>query len=495
MSLELRGVCVDYDRTRVVRDVSATVAAQGSGPVTAILGPSGCGKSTLLRAIAGLQPLAAGTILFDGEDLAGIPVHRRDFGMVFQEAQLFGGRSVADNVAYGLRARRWSRAAIAARVEAMLDLVRLPGLADRRVEDLSGGQAQRVALARALAPGPRLLLLDEPLAALDANLRGELADDIVDIVAATATPTIVVTHDHDEAATMGEQVVVMRDGAIVAADTASRVWRYPRDEWTARFLGWEHLLPVSGGDGDLRTELGVVRAADAGLEPGRRASAVAIRAESLRARPASSGDRAEPPVLPVLRVRELPGRTQVVLDGSGLAAPIAELGALLEDGGAGAPAPGDPMAVTLVGARTGIVAAPAAPGVVVAGAVIRDGRLLLAQRSYPPRLAGRWELPGGKVEADEDDASALVRELAEELAIEVEVGGRIGADVVLREGLVLRAYRARWSAGEPVTAEHSAVRWVTAGELAAMADGGELVPADAGWVPELTELLRPPGPS
>jgi len=306
-----------------------------------------------LRAVAGLVPLASGTIAFDGQDLAAVPPHRRDFGMVFQDAQLFPGRSVAANIAYGLRARRWPREQIADRVAQMLDLVRLPGMARRRVDDLSGGQAQRVALARALAPRPRLLLLDEPLAALDAHLRGKLADDIVGIVEATATPTIVVTHDHDEAATMGDTVIVMRDGGVVAADLAARVWRYPPDEWTAHFLGWENLLAAERIGDVVRTELGDLPTRQLGIGADDPVGAVAIRAESLRARPVGAGPGGTV-ALPVLRVRELPERTQVILDGSALNTPVAELGALADDD-TPPPRPGDRITVRLVGARTGIV--------------------------------------------------------------------------------------------------------------------------------------------
>ncbi|GAB10608.1 putative ABC transporter ATP-binding protein [Gordonia araii NBRC 100433] len=495
MTLELRGVAIDYDGRRVVRGLDLTVSAgeSGAGPVTVILGPSGCGKSTLLRAVAGLEPLAEGTIAFDGRDLATVPPHRRDFGLVFQNAQLFPGRTVAANIAYGLRARRWPRDQIAARVAELLDLVHLPGSADQLVDDLSGGQAQRVALARALAPRPRLLLLDEPLAALDANLRGRLADDITDIVAATATPTVFVTHDHDEAATLGDTVVVMRDGAVVAIDTPTRIWRYPRDEWTARFLGWEHLLPAEQVGDTVRTELGTCRAVDLGIGPDERVGAVAIRSESLRARPA--GDEAAV-VLPVLRVRELPERTHVILDGSALDDPVAELGALVDDEDGAVPQPGDSVAVTLVGARTGVIRASRG---VVAGAIIRTGEtgreLLLAQRDYPDEIAGLWELPGGKAEPGESDGQALVRELREELRVEVTAGEPVGSPVVLPGDLELRAYRAEWRSGEPVAVEHRAVRWVDAGGLAELVANGKVVPADAGWVPDLIELLTRPAPS
>lgn len=234
--LDIDGVTVSYGAETVIEDL--TWSAGGPGAlVTALLGPSGCGKSTLIRAVAGLEQPAAGVIRFDGADLSGLATHRRDFGVVFQDGQLFGGRSVGANIAYGLRIRRWSRAAIADRVAEMLELVALPGIAKRAVAELSGGQAQRVALARALAPAPRLLLLDEPLAALDRRLRDNLAVQIGEIVRAAHTPTIVVTHDHGEAALMADSISVMRDGAIVQSARPAELWARPLDEWTARFLG------------------------------------------------------------------------------------------------------------------------------------------------------------------------------------------------------------------------------------------------------------------
>ena len=179
--LEVCDLTVAYGGETVIDGLSWRLGGEGS-LVTAILGPSGCGKSTLIRTIAGLESPVGGTVRFGGGDLAGVEVHRRDFGVVFQDGQLFGGRSVASNVAYGLKVRRWSRRAIADRVAEMLDVVALTGYDKRLVETLSGGQAQRVALARAMAPRPRLLLLDEPLAALDRRLRDELAVEISEIV-------------------------------------------------------------------------------------------------------------------------------------------------------------------------------------------------------------------------------------------------------------------------------------------------------------------------
>lgn len=275
--LEIESVGVRYGSRVVLDGLDWSVGTSGS-VVTALLGPSGCGKSTLLRAVAGLEPLSAGRIRFDGADLAGTPAHRRDFGVVFQDGQLFGGRTVAANIGYGLRMRRRPRREIATRVGEMLDLVRLPGLGARRVDELSGGQAQRVALARALAPRPRLLLLDEPLAALDRLLRDQLATEIAEIVRAAATPTIVVTHDHTEAALMSDTISVMRDGDIVQTAVPQQLWSRPVDEWTARFLGVTTIVDAQVDAGVATTALGRVQLP---LPDG--PTRLALRPESLRA--------------------------------------------------------------------------------------------------------------------------------------------------------------------------------------------------------------------
>lgn len=212
--LHVRRVSVAYDANApVVRDAKFDVAPGG---IVALLGPSGCGKSTLLRAIAGLEPLTAGSVLWGAENLAQVPPHRRGFGLVFQDGQLFVHKSVAENIAYGLRVQRLPRTERSERINELLELVGLPGYGSRSVHELSGGERQRVALARALAPKPRLLLLDEPLSALDRELRDRLANDLAELLRATGTTSILVTHDEGEARTIADSVLRMRDGQLDA---------------------------------------------------------------------------------------------------------------------------------------------------------------------------------------------------------------------------------------------------------------------------------------
>ncbi|MEP6981216.1 MAG: ABC transporter ATP-binding protein, partial [Nakamurella sp.] len=237
--LQIHDATVRYGPVTAVDAVTLEVADHET---LALLGPSGCGKSTLLRAIAGLEPLTAGRITMDGTDLAALPVFRRRFGLMFQDGVLFGHRTVAGNIGYGMRMAGAGRAEIRSRVGELLDLVGLPGYGDRRVATLSGGQAQRVALARALAPRPRLLLLDEPLAALDAALREQLLVDLRRILGETGTPTVFVTHDQDEAFAIADTVAVMRDGRIRQQGTPREVWDHPTDGWLARFVGYPTVL-------------------------------------------------------------------------------------------------------------------------------------------------------------------------------------------------------------------------------------------------------------
>lgn len=212
LGLTLDGVTVRFGALTAVDDVSLHLP---TGQVLAVLGPSGCGKSTLLRAVAGLEPLAAGQVRWDGADLATTPTHRRGFAMMFQDGQLFGHLSVARNVGYGLRLQGLRGAELAREVDRLLELVGLSGRGDDDPLTLSGGQQQRVALARALGARPRLLLLDEPLSALDRELRERLAADLREVLVETGTTGVLVTHDHAEAEVVADDVVRMADGRLL----------------------------------------------------------------------------------------------------------------------------------------------------------------------------------------------------------------------------------------------------------------------------------------
>ena len=249
--LSVRGLAVTYGDLRAVDGVDLEVAA---GEVVALLGASGSGKSSLLRAVAGLEDVADGEVAWAGRSMVRVPVHKRGFGLMFQDGQLFEHRDVGGNIAYGLiglpRARRDER------VREMLELVGLPGFEQRRVTTLSGGQAQRVALARALAPAPRLLLLDEPLSALDRALREQLATDVRAILREGGTTALYVTHDQDEAMTVADRVGVMEAGRLLRLDTPQRLWADPGSSKVARFLGFDVV-------GDLALAPGALRVAEA----------------------------------------------------------------------------------------------------------------------------------------------------------------------------------------------------------------------------------------
>lgn len=254
--LQVRGAVVRYeDGPTAVDGVSLDVPA---GQVLALLGPSGCGKSSLLRAVAGLEPLRAGELCWDGEAIGSVPVHERGFGLMFQDGQLFPHRDVAGNIAYGLVMAGVPRRERAARVEALLELVGLAGYGAREVTTLSGGQRQRVALARALAPRPRLLLLDEPLSALDRGLREHLAGELRDILAVAGATAVYVTHDQDEAFTVAGRVAVMDAGRLLQVDTPERLWRAPAGERVARFLGYGPVLDGVRDGTVVRTAVGPV---------------------------------------------------------------------------------------------------------------------------------------------------------------------------------------------------------------------------------------------
>ena len=208
-----------------------------AGTVVAVLGPSGSGKSTLLRAIAGLQRLDQGVIALDGRSLAGVPPHKRGVGLMFQDDALFPHRDVAANVGFGLRMQAASRPAIEARVAELLELVGLAGREHRTIRSLSGGERKRVALARALAPAPRVLLLDEPLGALDRPLHDRLLLELGELFRAIGQTAVYVTHDVAEAFALAGRIAVMREGRVVQVAAPEEVWASPADAWVARFIG------------------------------------------------------------------------------------------------------------------------------------------------------------------------------------------------------------------------------------------------------------------
>ena len=212
------------------------------GELLILLGPSGCGKTTTLRLIAGFVAPDAGTLTMDGRRIDTLPAHRRRIGIVFQDYALFPHLNVRDNIGFGLRMQGWSPADARQRVEELLRLVSLEGYGNRKVTRLSGGEQQRVALARALAPKPRLLLLDEPLSALDAKLRGSLRTEIRRIQRELGVTTVYVTHDQEEALVLGDRIAVMREGHTEQIDTPERIYNRPANLFVGTFLGQANLL-------------------------------------------------------------------------------------------------------------------------------------------------------------------------------------------------------------------------------------------------------------
>jgi ABC-type Fe3+/spermidine/putrescine transport system ATPase subunit len=237
--LDIHDLHKSYGDTPALRGASLRVT---QGSIVCLLGPSGCGKTTLLRVIAGLERADAGTVVFDGRPIDGVPVHERGFGLMFQDYALFPHRDVAGNVAFGLRMHGAARQQIAARVAEMLDLVGLAGYERRRVYELSGGERQRVALARSLAPSPRLLMLDEPLGALDRALRERLLDELRAILKRVGVTSIYVTHDQAEAFAIADWLVLMNDGLIEQQGPPEVVYRGPATRFAARFLGLSNLV-------------------------------------------------------------------------------------------------------------------------------------------------------------------------------------------------------------------------------------------------------------
>jgi len=281
-SLELRRIHKAFGGFTALQDINLSI---GAGEFVCFLGPSGCGKTTLLRIVAGLEVQTSGEVWQAGRDISRLPPAGRDYGIVFQSYALFPNLTVADNVAYGLVNRRTPRAQAAARVAELLKLVGLPGSQAKYPAQLSGGQQQRIALARALATSPGLLLLDEPLSALDALERVRLRSEIRALQRQLGVTTIMVTHDQEEALSVADRIVVMNHGVIEQVGTPLEIYREPASPFVADFVGKVNVLPAQVRAGML--EVGDLRIPCEGPE---REARVYLRPEDVLARPISEGD-------------------------------------------------------------------------------------------------------------------------------------------------------------------------------------------------------------
>ena len=259
-SLQVRNVSKLFGSFRAVNDISLDIR---KGEFLTLLGPSGSGKTTLLMMIAGFLDIPEGDIALDGNSIADVPAEKRNFGMVFQGYALFPHMSVRDNIGYALSVRKRPAEEIKARVDEMLDLVQLQDFADRKPGQLSGGQQQRVALARALCFAPPVLLLDEPLGALDKKLRVEVQEQLKDIHKRVGTTFIYVTHDQEEALSMSDRIVIMRDGAIEQIGTPKELYERPATKFAASFLGKSNFVHADGKTFALRPEKIDLRASGA----------------------------------------------------------------------------------------------------------------------------------------------------------------------------------------------------------------------------------------
>ncbi|TDF99525.1 ABC transporter ATP-binding protein [Paenibacillus piri] len=237
--LTLENIAVAYDQQYILKDFNLSVE---KGSLISLLGPSGCGKTTTLRLIAGFLEAKEGRFALNGKDYTRVPVNKRNFGFVFQSYALFPHLSVYDNVAFGLRLRKVSGADIDRRVRSMLDIVSLSGFEKRYPKELSGGQRQRVAIARALVIEPDLLLFDEPLSNLDANLRVNMRVEIRRIQQELGITTVYVSHDQEECFSISDQVAVMNKGVIEQLDRPSTIFKYPKSEFVARFIGFNNFI-------------------------------------------------------------------------------------------------------------------------------------------------------------------------------------------------------------------------------------------------------------
>jgi putative spermidine/putrescine transport system ATP-binding protein len=330
-SVSLRGLTRVFGATRALDQMSLEIAP---GELVALLGPSGCGKTTALRIVAGFEFADSGEVLVDGLDVSGTPAAKRDMGMVFQSYSLFPNMNALDNVAFGLRMRKVAAAGRRSRAAELLDMVGLAPQAKQFPHQLSGGQQQRVALARALAVEPRVLLLDEPLSALDAKVRLQLREQIRSVQQRLGTTTLFVTHDQEEALSMSDRVGVMRAGRLEQVDTPDELYSHPATAFVAEFVGTMNRLPAELGNGTA-TVLGVTVPVQPGQPDSGPVDAL-IRPENLTVAPSVTGNgivtvRTFLGAVTRLAVR-LSGDTEVVVDVATSAASAMTPGTAVEVG-------------------------------------------------------------------------------------------------------------------------------------------------------------------
>ena len=281
--VRLQNLSKQYQRTLAVDQVSLTIEP---GSMVALLGPSGCGKTTCLRMIAGLVIPTSGDILINDAHVTSVPVHKRNIGMLFQNYALFPHMTVAENIAFGLDMRGIAKADTGNRVRDALELVRLNEFGDRFPSQLSGGQQQRVALARALVIQPAVLLLDEPLGALDKGLRESMQVELRALQRRLGVTTVMVTHDQDEALTMADQIVVMRDGRLEQVGSATDIYQRPNTEFVATFLGASNLFSVKvierSGEKALAETASGIRFGISASHAGKNDVIISVRPEAIR---------------------------------------------------------------------------------------------------------------------------------------------------------------------------------------------------------------------
>jgi iron(III) transport system ATP-binding protein len=288
-AVALEGIAKKFGAFIALRTITLSV---DPGEFVCFLGPSGCGKTTLLRIIAGLERQNAGAVMMAGKDVSGLPPKLRNYGIVFQSYALFPNLSVARNIAYGIESRKTAKADVERRVAELLELVGLAGHRHKYPAQLSGGEQQRVALARALAPSPALLLLDEPLSALDARVRQALRHEIRDLQRRLGITTIMVTHDQEEALAMADRVVVMNHGVVEQVGTPIEVYTRPRSPFVARFVGQMNFIVATVGSDPGRVRVGESELCHLSREPlvaGTRVT-LAIRPEEIVVGPAAHAE-------------------------------------------------------------------------------------------------------------------------------------------------------------------------------------------------------------